>query len=328
MKRLEVRVGLFVLIGLVLLGALMLQFSKGVSFFRPTYRVYLKSQDVGGLRERAAVLMSGVQVGTVESIRLAPGGTNVTITLKIYEDVLIYKGSRFVLEQSGFLGDQYVAVQPAEHPGTALADGATAETEEPFNLQQAARSASALVKRLDDTAKRLNDAITDIHELLLNEQTLTNMAVTVANLRSVSERALAAVDRVDRLVDTNSPAISLAGSNLVLFSEQLNTAGGRINALVDTNADEVTRAIKNLEDSTDRLSQLMRDVQAGKGLAGTLVADEQVAADVQTLTHNLSITSSNLNRLGLWGILWKKKEPKERSKAPGGQLQTPKASTR
>lgn len=328
MKRLEVRVGLFVLIGLVLLGALMLQFSKGVSFFRPTYRVYLKSQDVGGLRERAGVLMSGVQVGTVESIRLAPGGTNVTITLKIYEDVLIYEGSRFVLEQSGFLGDQYVAVQPAEHPGTALADGATAETEEPFNLQQAARSASALVKRLDDTAKRLNDAITDIHELLLNEQTLTNMAVTVANLRSVSERALAAVGRVDRLVDTNSPAISLAGSNLVLFSEQLNTAGGRINALVDTNADEVTRAIKNLEDSTERLNQLMRDVQAGKGLAGTLVADVQVAADVQALTHNLSITSSNLNRLGLWGILWKKKEPKERPKAPGGQLQTPKASTR
>lgn len=328
MKRLEIRVGLFVLVGLVLLAALMLQFSKGLSFFRPTYSILLESEDVGGLRERAAALMSGVQVGMVDSIRLAPDGRRVTIKLTIYEDFRIHKGARFVLEQSGFLGDQYVAIQPAENPGELFKDGDVAKTEAPFNLQQAARSASSLVARLDDTAKRLNDAIVDIHQLLLNPETLTNMAVTVANLRKVSERAVAAVDRVDMIVNTNAPVISQSGSNLVQFTEQLSVTGGRLNDLVEANGDEVTRAVKNLEEATGSLNQLVRDVQAGKGAAGALLTDDQMASNLQTLAANLSITSSNLNRLGLWGILWKKKPPREESAAPPERLKSPKAATR
>jgi hypothetical protein len=34
-----------------------------------------------------------------------------------------------------------------------------------------------------------------------------------------------------------------------------------------------------------------------------------MAANVADIARNLSITSSNLNRLGLWGILWKRKTP-------------------
>ena len=75
-SRLEWKVGLFVLVGLVLLGALALQFSKGTTFFRPTYTIKLRTANVGGLKLRSAVLMAGVQIGTVSDIRLAPGGTN------------------------------------------------------------------------------------------------------------------------------------------------------------------------------------------------------------------------------------------------------------
>ena len=49
-KRLEWRVGVFVFIGLVGLAALLLQFSKGTSLFKPTYNLYLKSKNVGGLK--------------------------------------------------------------------------------------------------------------------------------------------------------------------------------------------------------------------------------------------------------------------------------------
>src|SRR5690348_15579091 len=83
-SHLEWKVGLFVLIGLALLGALLLEFSKGLTFFRPTYEIDLRAPNVGGLKPRAAVLMSGVQVGTVSGIRLAPDGRTVLILLRIY----------------------------------------------------------------------------------------------------------------------------------------------------------------------------------------------------------------------------------------------------
>jgi hypothetical protein len=65
-------------------------------------------------------------------------------------------------------------------------------------------------------------------------------------------------------------------------------------------------------------------VQAGKGLAGDLLKNEQIATSVSEITSNLSITSSNLNRLGLWGILWQHKQPKTNAPAAFRPLSSPK----
>jgi len=54
-SRLETKVGLFVFIGLALLTALLIQFSKGTSLFRGTYELRLHASNVGGLKQRAGV---------------------------------------------------------------------------------------------------------------------------------------------------------------------------------------------------------------------------------------------------------------------------------
>ena len=84
-SRLELKVGLFVLIGLVLLAVAVIQFSKGTSLFHGTYALRLHAVNVGGLKERAGVLLAGVQVGSVSDIKLADDGKSVTILLRIYK---------------------------------------------------------------------------------------------------------------------------------------------------------------------------------------------------------------------------------------------------
>ncbi len=64
-SRLEIKVGLFVLVGLVLLAVVLIQFSKGTSLFRGTYELRLHAVNVGGIKERAGVLLAGVEVGSV-----------------------------------------------------------------------------------------------------------------------------------------------------------------------------------------------------------------------------------------------------------------------
>ena len=46
----------------VLLAALLLQFSKGTTFLRPTKTILLRAKNVVGLKMRASVLMAGVQI--------------------------------------------------------------------------------------------------------------------------------------------------------------------------------------------------------------------------------------------------------------------------
>lgn len=324
-KRLEFKVGLFVFIGLGLLAVLLLQFSKGVRFFHSYYTIQLHAPDVGGLKPRAMVLMSGVQIGSVGSIQLTEDGKSVDIMLEIYKQYKIYSDARFTIEQAGFLGDQYVAILPTKNEGKPLENGATAQAEAPFNIQEVARSASGFVQRIDETAKRLNEALVDVRKYVLNTQTLTNLAVTVQNLRDVSDRALGTVESLDQFIRTNEVPLTQSSSNLLTFSSQLTDFGNRLNGLVATNSPRIDAAVENVAASTETLRTLVKDLEAGKGLAGNVLRNEELSSSVSQIANNLSITSSNLNRLGLWGILWSHKPPRTNT-FTGEPIASPKAA--
>ena len=307
---LEWRVGLFVLIGLVLVGALLLQFSKGLTIFRSTYEINLHAENVGGLKPSAAVLMSGVQVGTVGDIKLAPDGKSVIIPLTVYSRFVIYKDAVFSIEQSGFLGDQYVAIRPTDNSEGPFKNGDYAEARKPFDLQEFIGSSGEFLQQVEQAVLKLDQALSNLNTYVLSPQTLTNLSATADNLRQVSGRAVVTLDRVNALIETNSPALTLTFSNLATFSSQLKDIGGDVNALVASNAPSFDRAVKNVESSTEILKSVLADVQAGKGPVGNLLQNEELAADMNELAHNLKITSSNLNTRGLWGILWKQKTPR------------------
>jgi ABC-type transporter Mla subunit MlaD len=301
----EWKVGLFVFFCLVLLGGLMLEFSKGTTFFRSTYNIYLRSGNAGALKPKAAVLMSGVQVGTIDQTVLSPEGTNVTITLRIYQRFVIHESARFVIEQSGFLGDQYVAVYPEGNVGAVLGTPGhmDATAEEPFNLQEAARDAAGFILRIDETARKLNDAISDVRRLVLNEKTLTNFSSSISTLREVSLDARTTVSNFNLLVTANGAAAAMAVSNLVAFTEQLNAAAHSAQSILDTNGPEISAAVENVRISTAMLTNMLGEVQSGRGLAGSFLRDERLAANVSLLASNLAVTSSNLNHLGLWRVI-------------------------
>jgi phospholipid/cholesterol/gamma-HCH transport system substrate-binding protein len=324
-SRVETKVGLFVFIALVLLALLLLQFGKSASLFRPMYSIYLTTKSAGGLKKQASVMMAGVPIGSVADIRLAPSGKTVTITLRIFRGIVVRDDAVFLIKQSGFLGDSYVDINPGANAGDELKDGSHAEAQEPFELQEVARSAAGFISRVDEAAKKLNDAISDVRRLVLNEQTLTNLSAAVSSLRIASDKARGAADKLDTLLSTNGAAISQSASNLVVFSEELNRVAGALNGVVATNADSVSASVKNIESSTIVLKSLMDDVKAGKGPVGTLLRDEDVASNVTEIVNNLSITTSNLNRVGLWGILWSKKAP--HTNAPARSLQSPKGKS-
>ncbi|HZQ48519.1 MAG TPA: MlaD family protein [Verrucomicrobiae bacterium] len=315
-SRHELKVGVFVLVCLILVAILLLQFSKGITIFRPTKTIILTAGNIGGLKPRASVLMSGVQVGTVADTKLSPEGTNVSIFLKIYSQYIIRSDARFIIEQSGFLGDQYVAIYPGMNQGTILTNYSVAHAEEPFNLLAAARSANGFIERMDGAAKKLDDAINDVRRLVLNEKTLTNLSFTVSTLRQVSEDASTAVGNLNGLITSNAAGAGTAVTNLVLFTEDLRKLAGNAQSVLTTNAPELSMAVSNLQTSTAMLTNLLGEAEAGRGLAGALFKNQQLAGHVSILVSNLAVSSENLNRLGLWHFLWYHPKPPKTNAAP------------
>ncbi|HEY1786523.1 MAG TPA: MlaD family protein [Verrucomicrobiae bacterium] len=308
-KRLELKVGLFVFVGLVLLAVLLIAFSKGNSVFRGTYTVRLVATDVGGLKLKASVLLAGVQVGSVSDVQLAPDGRSVTIALDIYKGTTIYSDANFVIQQANFLADQYVAVLPTANQGSVITNNEIVHCEPPFDMQAVLRSATGFIQRVNDTVAKIEASVAQLQQTVLNEQTLTNLSIAMANIRSASDHADGVIGGLDTLVATNRQQISIAVSNLVCFSQELTRVAANADGIIATNGVGISGAVTNLQAATATLRQIANDMHEGKGLAGTVLENEQLAANVQETVNNLAITTSNLNEFGIWHMLWRHEPP-------------------
>jgi ABC-type transporter Mla subunit MlaD len=139
---------------------------------------------------KAGVVMAGVRVGNVSGIELDPTGKTVTITLEILDKYRIRKDARFVIDQIGFLGDQFVSVIAGENAAPLLGPSDVVPVEEPFNLQEAARSANGLIQRVDKSVQRLTETFAKVDDLLLSDfkddEARQQLSLLVSSLTTLS----------------------------------------------------------------------------------------------------------------------------------------------
>ncbi|MDP6678059.1 MAG: MlaD family protein [Verrucomicrobiota bacterium] len=312
----EWKVGLFLAIALVLAAGLVINFSKGTNPFTETTLLHLKTKNVDGLKRNSVVLMAGVPVGSISAIRLNTDTGIVTLDAKIKAEYKIRRDAKFFIETAGFLGDKYIGVIPGDIiPGDnklpALKNGDVVICQESFDLVRTARSATDLMDELKTVASQITNIVERIDSKLLDEQTLTNLAAGLSNLREISAKATDTITSVDRLITTNTPPIRDAVNNVVAFSEQLKSAGGNMQQLVATNRVVIDESLDNIRQTTESLRNLVAAAERGEGLAGKLFSDQELSQNLSVLSSNLVEVSTKLNQGGLWGILWKdkKKDP-------------------
>ncbi|HTD67101.1 MAG TPA: MlaD family protein [Candidatus Limnocylindria bacterium] len=307
-KNYAVRVGFFVLVGLVLIAGLMLNFSRGVGLFQPKYEIVMRTRSVAGLKPSAAVFLSGVKIGNVESVELDPRSKGVTVRLTILKQFELYKDSRFVIEQQGVLGDQFVNITPGSAEAPLLKDGDEVPGDEPFNLLEVARSTSDLLKRFDQLGSTVGETIARVNRQVLDPQTLSNLSRTIGNFEKVSDHTLGVVDNVAGVISNSGPVLTMSLSNLLAFSRKLDEVAMKVDETIVTNRVELNESMHNLRDATASLKQMTAGIESGKGLVGALLKDEQWHGNISLTLSNLTVVSSNLAR---YGLLYKPKQPKE-----------------
>jgi len=325
-SRFETKVGLFVIVGLALSALLILNFSKGLTFGRATYKLEIIMPTAAGLKPAADVMMAGVPIGKVAATSLSLDGQSVDVTVVVLAKYKIRKDARFHIDALGFLGDQYIEVTPA--PGTAgsgpegalLADGARVQGDVPFNMQEAVRSISGLVDQGQKTMKDLDKAINNVNNTVLDGATLTNFVATITNFEAVTENLVAMSREIRGVLDSNVVPVHVAITNFAALTAKL---GDTADKLLDSNVASVHVAVTNfealavkLDDMAGKLQPVAEGLQAGQGLAGSLLKDEKMKTNFATLLTNISDMAEqyarfgrSLNEHGLWWHLFNPKPP-------------------
>jgi phospholipid/cholesterol/gamma-HCH transport system substrate-binding protein len=111
-KKLELGVGVFVLLGLGALAYLTLKLGAGALVGADTYPVEARFANTGGLNSGATVMLAGVTVGRVEGVRLDPSDYSAIVEMRLRSAVQVPADTMASIKTSGLIGDKYIALAP------------------------------------------------------------------------------------------------------------------------------------------------------------------------------------------------------------------------
>ena len=137
-RKLEVAVGVFVAAGIAAL--LMLSVRVGnlaLNTDSGAYRVTARFEDIGGLKVRAPVSMSGIRIGQVVALGFDPDSYEAIATLEIDGSFdRVPADSSASIYTAGLLGEQYVAISPGVEEEFLVAGDEIALTQSAMILER------------------------------------------------------------------------------------------------------------------------------------------------------------------------------------------------
>ena len=108
--KLELIVGVFVLVGIVCLGYLSIKLGKLELIGGDVYEVDALFNSATGLKAGAAVEVAGVEVGRVKTIRLKED--RAIVSLAVQTGTKLYSDTIASIKTRGIIGEKYLALSP------------------------------------------------------------------------------------------------------------------------------------------------------------------------------------------------------------------------
>src|SRR5271157_3508062 len=304
----ELRVGLFVLVGLLIL-AVGIFYVTGAGFFGPKYRIKTYLPEVSGLSTGAPVRLDGVDIGNVYQIRLVPREPgkspermhNIEVGMRIdrkyQNDILTDSAASLVTE--GLLGNRYVTITRG-YTGVPLKEGqAVPGTEEKAIKEVVERSADVLsnLKALSDDVEDLINGVQrgkgTLGKLLTDDQVYNRLNSVLSKGDQIVSNVQAGQGTVGKLFMTDDTSVkadkALDQINTILAD--LRAQKGTMGKLLydPTLYDQAKEALTNG-------NAVLGDVRAGKGSLGKLATDETLYNKLRDASSNVLEATAKLNQ--------------------------------
>ncbi len=135
--KLELTVGIFMLIGILCLGYLSIKLGKMELIGGNNYRISARFDSVSGLKPGARIELAGVEIGTVERIGLSnASGDQAEVTMRIKDGIKITDDVIASVRTSGIIGDKFIKLKPGGSDQLLKNGGKIRETESAIDIEE------------------------------------------------------------------------------------------------------------------------------------------------------------------------------------------------
>lgn len=134
-SKLELLVGIFVMLGLAAVAYLTVKLGAGALLGGDTYVIEARFTNAGGLNTGSSVVVAGVSVGRVEGIRVDDKDYSAIATLRVRSGMHLPTDTIASIKTTGLIGDKYVLLAPGAEEATLKAGDRITDTESSVDLE-------------------------------------------------------------------------------------------------------------------------------------------------------------------------------------------------
>lgn len=295
--KLELKVGIFVVMGISILAATFIVLGSEQNLFERNYRLHARFTDISGLRAGAAVRLSGMDVGIVQGIEFPEDldARQVVVHMRIAErfQERIRGDSVASIQSQGLLGDKFVSVSLGAADRPLLEDGSWVDATDPKEL----------MSYLDDVGPILANikSITHQIDVLLKGEDGERAGKSIADMLASIKRTIVEIETGDgiahKLIYDKEAGANLASTlaslkeataSIAGVVEEVRSGDGGLHDLVY--GDKVTRLLASLEGAAGKIDGLVGEIQTGSGVLHDLVYSD----GGKSLLANLTDTSADI----------------------------------
>ena len=270
-QKYKVRLGLFVAGGLALFVLTIFIIGKQKNLFNPVFKLNTTFYNVSGLQVGNNIRFSGINVGTVDNIRIINDST-VKVEMLIRKEVhqFIKSDCEVAIGSEGLIGDRLLIISqgsseaPLAKEGQSLASGEPVEMDDIVaSFQVSAKHTEVVTQQLAEVMLKVNSGRGTLGRLIHDTIIAEDINQTIVNFKN-SSNGLEAT-----LAETKQDVSEIMASFKV-------TAG-------------------NAEVSTQQLEDIMVSVNGGTGIIGRLIYDTASAENIDQTIINLKNSSKSLD---------------------------------
>lgn len=267
-KKLEILVGVFVLIGIFFLVLMTLKIERFQLGKKAGYPLTIYFDSAAGLDQNSPVRVAGVRVGDVERIMLEGGKAKVVFRLP--HDIVLYKDAKAYLKSEGFLGERYVEITPGSpenpklKPGDIIEQGAP-----PADIEQFLANVSKIREDIKDVVKPLSDVLKSVDSKRV-ENVIKNFDKFSSQLTGLAKDSSETIKKAKD-----------AFSHFQDIGDKVNKGEGTLGKLIKD--DKVYEDVKK---TVEVLKEVSEKVNRGEGTLGKLIKDDTVYEEAKKVVES------------------------------------------
>lgn len=294
----NVKLGAFVLGGLLFLVLLLYMIGKNKSLFGSTYVLKARFENVQGLVAGNNVRFSGIQAGTVKRIKiLSDTVIEITMIIDTKMKTIIRKNAVVSIGTDGLVGNKVVNIVPSGKPASLAVENDILFSRKSVNTDEMLQTLyntnndiAVIASGLKTTVQQINNS-NALWSLLNDKNIPQDFRISLANIRQATTKAGSMADNLHTIVMDVKKGKGSVGAilNDTSFAKNLNNAIMKINEVgvqADSLANEINRVVAGIE----------QDINNGKGTVNALFKDTAMALKLNLSLDNIQKGTDGFNQ--------------------------------